>query len=155
MNYEINPNTLALISEKNGTRVLEYDDEYQVNESAYSIMENSCKYFGSSFDGRINGSKSVLGSVYKVPIIVEETQKLIFFPTESLTSPKVSWIAYKNIKNIEKFGKHSLIRFVNGKSVVIECPYFTLKNQIFRCNMLDSIFTKRRASKYDKKTIDL
>lgn len=145
---------MALISEKNGTRVLEYDDEYQVNESVYSIMENSCKYFGSSFDGRINGSKSVLGSVYKVPIIVEETQKLIFFPTESLTSPKVSWIAYKNIKNIEKFGKHSLIRFINGKSIVLECPYFTLKNQIFRCNMLDSIFTKRRTSNYDKKTID-
>lgn len=151
MNYEINPDTLALISEKNGTRVLEYDDEYRVSETAYTIMENSCKYFGSSFDGRINGSKSVLGSVYKVPIIVEETQKLIFFPTQSLTSPNVSWISYKNIKNIEKFGKHSLIRFVNGKSIVIECPYFTLKNQIFRCNMLDSIFTKRRLINNNKK----
>ena len=151
MNYEINPDTLALISEKNGTRVLEYDDEYRINETTYTIMENSCKYFGSSFDGRINGSKNILGSIYKVPIIVEETQKLIFFPTESITSPKVAWIAYKNIKNIEKFGKHSLIRFINGRSIVIECPYFTLKNQIFRCNMLDSIFTKRRTSKYDKK----
>ena len=34
--------------------------------------EFSCKYFGSSFEGRILGSKNILGSVYKAPIIVEE-----------------------------------------------------------------------------------
>lgn len=147
MNYEVNDETLAIISEKNGSRILECDDEYRVRETPYSIMENSCKYFGSSLDGRINGSKDILGSVYKVPIMVEETQKLIFFPTEALSSPRVSWISYKNIKNIEKRGKGSLIRFVNGKSMFIDCPYFTMKNQIFRCNMLDSISSNRRDTK--------
>ena len=144
INYEINEETLAIISDKNGSRILEYDDEYKVKESPYSIMENSCKYFGSSMDGRINGSKDILGSVYKVPIVVEETQKIIFFPTEALSSPKVSWISYKNIKNIEKRGKNCLIRFVNGRSIILNCPYFTMRNQIFRCNMLDSISSNRR-----------
>lgn len=147
MNYEINDNTLAIISEKNGSKIIEYDDEYKVKETPYSIMENSCKYFGSTLDGRINGSKDILGSVYKVPIVVEESQKLIFFPTESLSSPEVSWISYKNIKNVEKHGKNSLVRFINGKTMLIHCPYFTMKNQIFRCNMLDAISNNRRDKK--------
>ena len=152
MNYELNEETLAIIPEKRGARILEMDNEYKVIETPYEIMENSCKYFGSSLDGRINGSKDILGSVYKVPVVVEETQKLIFFPTEALNSPKVAWLSYKNIKNVEKYGKHSLIRFVNGRSIVINCPYFTMKNQIFRCNMLDSISSNRRVT---KKTINL
>ena len=134
LNYEINDETLAIIPEKKGTRILEINNEYKVIDNPYTIMENSCKYFGSSLEGRINGSKDILGSIYKVPIVVEETQSLIFF------------------KNIEKYGKHSLIRFINGRSIIINCPYFTMKNQIFRCNMLDSISSNRRVT---KKTVNL
>ena len=152
MKYEINDETLALIKNGKKTKVLEYADEYNIDETPYEVMEHSCSYFGSSLEGRLNGSKSILGSVYKVPIMVEETQKLIFFPTEAINSPNVAWISYKNIKNVEKYGKKSIIRFVNGYNLIINCPYFTLKNQIFRCNMLDSISSSRKAP---KKTINL
>lgn len=148
MKYEINDETLAIIPMSgNKTRVVEIADEYVVEESSYSIMESSCKYFGSSLDGRIMGSKDVLGNVYKLPVIVEESQKLIFFPTEAISSPNVSWISYKNIKNIEKCGKDTIIKFVNGEEIVIDCPYFSVKNQIFRCNMLDSVFYNRKNAK--------
>jgi len=145
MKYEINDETLAIIPVSGDkTRVIEISDEYVVDDTPYSIMESSCRYFGSSLDGRINGSKDVLGNVYKLPVIVEESQKLIFFPTEALSSPNVSWISYRNIKNIEKCGRDTLIKFSNGEEVVIDCPYFSVKNQIFRCNMLDSIFYNRK-----------
>lgn len=146
--YEINDETLAIISlDENSSKIVEKSEEYVVNESVYSIMEHSCKYFGSSLSGRIDGSKDILGSVYKIPIIVEESQKLIFFPTESLSSEKVSWISYKNIKNIKKYGKKSIIMFENGNDIVVNCPYFSLKNQIFRCNMLDAISSNRKSNK--------
>ena len=106
MKYEINDETLAIMPfDKDKARVLEEADEYIVDEIPYSIMEDSCKYFGSSFEGRILGSKNILGSVYKAPIIVEESQNLIFFPTEALSSETVSWISYKKIKSVEKCGK--------------------------------------------------
>ena len=148
MKYEINDETLAILPfDKDKSRVLEESDEYIVDEIPYSIMEDSCKYFGSSFEGRILGSKNILGSVYKAPIIVEESQNLIFFPTEALSSNTVSWISYKKIKSVEKCGKRSKIIFNNGESIIANCPYFSIKNQIFRCNMLDSISSNRKIVK--------
>ena len=148
MNYEINDETLAILPYDNErARVIEINDEYIVEESPYEIMENSCKYFGSSLSGRVDGSKDILGSVYKIPVIVEESQKLIFFPTEALNSPTVGWISYKNIRNVEKIGRKSLVKFKDGQDVLINCPYFSMKNQIFRCNMLEAISNNRKNSR--------
>lgn len=151
--YEINDETLAVIPySENETKIIEKNDEYIVKETPYEIMENSCKYFGSSLEGRINGSKNILGSVYKIPIMVEESQKLIFFPTGAINSPNVSFISYKNIKNVVKNGTKSIIQFSNDVSVRINCPYFSLKNQIFRCNILESISDSRKRNKKTIKT---
>lgn len=148
MNYEINDETLAVLPFEEGkTRILEKNDEYVIDDTPYSVMEHSCKYFGSSFDGRVSGSKDILGSIYKAPVIVEESQKLIFFPTEALESLNVSWISYKNIKNVEKYDKKTKIIFNNGDYVIVDCPYFSVKNQIFRCNMLEAISSNRKLVK--------
>ena len=131
MKYEVNDETLAVLPFHDGkTRIIETDDEYVVNDTPYEVMEHSCTYFGSSFEGRMLGSKDILGSIYKAPVIVEETQKLIFFPTESITSENVGWLSYKNIKNVEKYNKQSKIIFNNGFSIVVDCPYFSIKNQV-------------------------
>ncbi len=146
--YEINKETLAILPyEKGKTKVIEEKDQYIIDETPYSVMEHSCQYFGSSFDGRVSGSKDILGSIYKAPVIVEESQKLIFFPTKALESLKVSWISYKNIRNVEKYGKKTRIIFNNGDRIIVDCPYFSIKNQIFRCNMLETISNNRKMSK--------
>lgn len=148
MKYEINDDTLALLPYDEGyTRIVEKEDEYIVKDTPYEVMEHSCQYFGSSFDGRLLGAKNILGSVYKSPIMVEETQKLIFFPTEAIQSENAGWISYKNIKNVEKLDKKSRIIFKNGENIIVNCPYFSIKNQIFRCNMLDAISTNRKFGK--------
>ena len=145
MKYEINDETLAVMSfDEHKTRIIEEGEDYVVNDVPYSIMENSCRYFGSSLEGRLLGSKDMLGSIYKAPIIVEETRNMIFFPTEALNSSSVSWISYKKIRNVEKYGRKTKIVFNNGETVVVDCPYFSIKNQIFRCNMLDTISRNRK-----------
>lgn len=147
MNYEINDDTLAVLSfDKNSSMVLENGDEYIVDDIPYNIMENSCKYFGSSLEGRILGSKNILGSIYKVPIIIEESQGIVFFPTAATDSSNVSWISYNNIRNIVKCDKKTKVIFKNDDTILLDCPYFTIKNQIFRCNMLLSITNNRKKS---------
>ena len=85
--YEINKNTCAIVTINDSvTKIVEDKDDYYVNKSSFEVMEDSCNYYGSSCEGRIKGTKNILGSVYKVPIIVEETNDLVFFPTDSLKS---------------------------------------------------------------------
>lgn len=148
MKYEINDETLAVLPfDKGNTRVIEKSDEYVVADTPYEVMEHSCVYFGSSFEGRMLGTKDILGSIYKAPVVVEESQNLIFFPTEAVQSENVSWISYNNISNVEKCGKQSKIIFNNGSFIIVNCPYFSIKNQIFRCNMLESISNNRKNTK--------
>ena len=51
------------------------------------------------------------------------------------------------VENIEKHNRKSKVIFNNGDSIIIDCPYFSIKNQIFRCNMLDAISSNRKNSK--------
>ena len=76
MNYEINEGTLAVISlEDSKSRVWEDKKEYVINTKAFDIMDNSCKYFGSSLLGRLEGTKNLIGVNYKSPVIIEEDLK--------------------------------------------------------------------------------
>ena len=45
-----------------------------------TILNESCIKYGSSLNGRIKGSKYALNSKYKLPIIISEKEKLVFFP---------------------------------------------------------------------------
>ena len=73
--YEINKDTYAILSVSNNvTRVVEKNDEYFIKKGSYEVMEDSCAYYGSSCEGRIKGTKNILGNTYKVPIIIYHFQ---------------------------------------------------------------------------------
>ena len=79
--YEINDETYAIISTNQyKTKVIEKESEYDINENAYKVMDDSCKYYGSSYKGRLKAAKSILNCSYKLPILIEESTFLIFFP---------------------------------------------------------------------------
>ena len=69
-------------------------------------MDESCKYFGSSYEGRKEGAKSILGAEYKVPIVVEDSSNLILFPTTSPYADDCIWISLKRVNNIHKITPH-------------------------------------------------
>ena len=92
--YEINKDTCAVIGvNDNVTKIIEGEDEYYVDKNCYEVMEDSCQYYGSSCEGRMKGSKNIMGSNYKLPIVVEESNDIIFFPTESPSSPNCVWFS--------------------------------------------------------------
>ena len=149
MDYEVNEDTLAVIPFSNKSKILEVENEYVVDVDPYQVLEYSCEYFGSSIDGRLKGTKKMLGSIYKAPIIVEESKNLIFFPTSSPLLYENIWISLKNIINYTKEGKKTRINFKNNKSLLVNVPFFSIDNQILRASRLESILNKR---KNDKKT---
>ena len=63
MEYEINKGTLAIMpNEINQSLVYEDEDRFLVNQSPFEIMEDSCKYFGSTYEGRKDSDKSIFGA---------------------------------------------------------------------------------------------
>ena len=151
MNYEINEGTLAVMPDTNDSRkskILEDRKEYIIDSKPYEVMDYSCKYFGSSYEGRKEGTKAVLDINYKVPIIVENSMNFIFFPTNSPDSSDCIWISLKNIKTIKEDDFNSTrIIFNNDIEITIPISKRTIENQIFRASRLDLIMRNRKSNK--------
>ena len=143
--YEINKDTYAIVSvNEDVSKVLEKDDEYFINKNSYEVMEDSCSYYGSSCEGRVKGTKQILGSNYKVPIIVEETNEIIFFPTEAASSANCIWLSLNNIKSYEKSNGFTKVVFNSGKELIVKMSVSSFETQILRANRLGSIIRKRK-----------
>ena len=143
--YEINNNTCAVIGINDDVaKIIEKDDECFINKNSYSIMEDSCQYYGSSCEGRIKGTKMILGSNYKVPIIIEESNEIIFFPTESPYSDKCMWISLNNIESYEKSNGFTKVKFNEGKEIIVKMTIGAFEMQVLRANRLGSLLKKRK-----------
>ena len=143
--YEINNSTLAIIPiSKNCSKVIEEENNYIINNSTTEIIDHSCKYFGSSYNGRCEGTKNLVGFNYKTPIIVEESKEIIFFPTSSPRFDNCSWISLNNIEKYIRNEKKSSVFFKNGIVLDFEISYSSLENQILRATMLESKLRQRK-----------
>lgn len=147
-NYEININTEAVVGiNKNSTKIVEKDNNYIINDSSYSVMERSCEYFGSSYNGRSRGSKKILGANYKLPIIIEESNDIIFFPISEVSQPECVWISLKWFdKVIEEDGK-TYIYFKNGNKIEVKVSKYSIENQVLRSSKLHLILYDRKNPK--------
>ena len=146
--YEISKNTLAVIpiGEKK-SKVIEKDNIYIIDESPNRIMDESCRYYGSSIGGRQKGTSNLTGITYKAPIIVQEEGSIIFFPTTSPRLKKCCWISLNNIDSyyydFEK--KTCVILFDNNFKLEFDISYCVLNNQVLKSHRLESIVNKRKS----------
>ena len=143
--YEINEDTMAIIPMSYyQTLVKEVEKEIIVDKNAYEIMEDSCEYYGSTYKGRLTAAKKMLNSCYKLPILIEESENIIFFPTKSSLLEDCCWINYNFIKKYEKNGKKIKLVFKNNEEIDVDMSKLSLENQISRSSMLELISRKRK-----------
>ena len=144
--YEINSSTLAIVPiDDKVSKVYEEEDEYIVQKSSNSIIKENCEYYGSSYEGRCIGTKSLTGIKTKYPIIIEESRNIIFFPTTSCVKRNSIWISYQNLLKYTKFNEFStVLYFYNKKKVKIDIKYNLIDNQIVRCLKLETLLSKRK-----------
>lgn len=146
--YEITSKTCALISvSEKETEVIELGKKFIIPIRLKDILKRSCEFYGCTLEGRIKGSQKQLGMKYKLPIIIENTKELIFFPTSSLRIDNCSWISLKNIKTYEENRLGSIIEFIDNNKLLIPISLESLENQIFRATKLMLISRKRSEMK--------
>jgi len=146
--YEINSNTIALLPYINGNnKIIELENEYINNDNIQNIINNSCKFFGSSYNGRLIGTKKILGVSYKAPIVIEESSDLIFFPTSSPRLETCAWISLKGIKDYCKTGHMTQITLINNQKINLDISYSSFDNQILRAARLLMLINERKLRK--------
>jgi len=141
MIYEVNENTNFLegyldYGDTVKTRVYENGKVKVYNASPTDIMRYSCEYFGSTLDGRQKGAMQLLDVKHKVPVIVEESLPLIFFP---LCSPKIdtcSWVCFNNIQSFESSKIGTVVYFSNGVKLSLTMTIGMFENQYLRATKL-------------------
>lgn len=146
MKYEISRGTLAIVpNDKENSVVYEDEERYIIDDKPFKIMEDSCKYFGSTYEGRKESARDILGAEYKVPIVVEDTDNLVVFPTTSPYSDECVWISLKRLKKFEKVDScNTKIIFDNNKEIIVPCSFRTIENQLSRASRLDFIMRMRK-----------
>ena len=148
--YEINSSTLAIIPiDDKVSKVYEEEDEYIIQRSSNSIIKDNCEFYGSSYEGRCIGTKSLTGIKTKYPIIIEESRNIIFFPTSSTRTKQSSWIALNKIKKYSKKNYCSEILFKNEEKIDLDISFYSLENQIIRATMLKSKLYERKLAEKD------
>ncbi len=145
--YEIDVSTLMLIGLSDDiTKVITLDDEFIVNESSKDIVNNSCKYFGSSMAERIKTTNRLINISSKSPIVIEESRNIIFFPLKSTREKCNIWISFNNLLKYVKNDDKTVLYFKLNKEIDIKFSYYIIDNQVTRSLMLDYEINKRRKS---------
>lgn len=119
--YQINPKTLAIIPiNRKQTKIFEDEMVLVVNKNTRKIIQENCEYFGSSFEGRKKGTMDLLGITHKAPILIEESNNLIFFPTSSPRLNDCGWISLNNIEKNIPYDDESIIEFNNQTKLQVD-----------------------------------
>lgn len=143
--YEINSETLALIAVEDKTKVFEYDKTFIVDKEPIKIMEDSCAYFGSSLSGRQKGTEKLIGVSYKAPVIIEESNNIIFFPTSSPRIKSCNWISLNNLEKYYSKNNYIVLEFKNNQKIMLNLSYGIIDNQILRATRLEAVLRKRKS----------
>lgn len=150
-NYTINKKTLAIIpitSEK--SKIYESNNVIIVQKSAQKIIEENCEYYGSSYTGRKKGTVELIGVTHKSPILIEDSNSLIFFPTSSPRLKTCGWISLNNIDTYSSYDSQSIIKFQNNLTLQIPVSNKILNNQVLRATRLESVLNRRKAELINK-----
>lgn len=146
--YEINPFTMIILPEEYGSRtyskVIELEEEYVSPFRPIEIVKKSCSYFGSSYEGRREGTKQLTGITHKIPIIIDPISSIYFMPTSSPNKPTCIWVSHEHVLFHRRVDSQSTeVTFRNKKTLILPVSHHSFENQLLRTSMLRTKFMQR------------
>ncbi|WP_026692682.1 competence protein ComK [Peribacillus kribbensis] len=146
--YEVNPYTLIIMPIEYGSkiysRVVEVDGELVSPFKPIEIIKKSCEYFGSSYEGRKDGTRQLVGITHKLPVTIDPTSNLFFFPTNSPGREDCIWISHENVDAYHRDDKgNTVVTFRNKNKIEVPISYSSFESQMFRTAMLRTKLIQR------------
>lgn len=130
---------LMIKNSKDNSYVLYEDGSYQLFKiPALKLINLISLYNGSSLYGSLDSFKYITNAIQKPSIYINND--LFLIPTMSMKNIDCQFINYEKIVKIKSVLDKTLIIFVGGYKLEINCSYRTMKTQINRCKIfIDSI----------------
>lgn len=146
--YEINSFTVLVMPITYGSKVFskiyEFDEECVSPFRPIDIIRESCEFFGSSFEGRKDGTRKLVGFTHKVPIAISPPNNIYFFPTTSPENPRCIWVAHDHVVSYKKGEQNStIVHFKNNQCMQLPISSSSFQNQVIRTMMLQSKLSQR------------
>lgn len=134
--YRITKRTVAILPcydiMKQSRIILEDGTEISTPLRPYQLLQLSCRQYNSSIEERIFVAKRVAGVKGKVPVVIEPTSGLVFFPTKSPKREDCEWYAWSHVRDIATVDEttHGVIITQDGHRIQTNATAYVLKNQI-------------------------
>jgi competence protein ComK len=137
--YEISQTTIALLHnhhEKYQTKILDLEGEFYSSKPIMKLLEEACLNYCSTYEGRRQAVIHFTNYTQRIPIVINQFEKIIAFPTHSPEQTQFIWIFFHQILEISPINKtQSLITFKNYKQLKLKFPFIhfmsSVRNQLF------------------------
>lgn len=137
MDYIIGKDTYFLMFDGKKTVINELSTEIILDGNLLrDIINKSCLYYGSSLKGRLAGSKNLINSKYKLPIIISENNKIMLFSIVGIQMQEKIWINFNSVSHYEKAKDFVNVTFSNGYQQKFTVSYFVFNNQMLKCSRM-------------------
>ena len=146
--YEITPYTLMVLPINYGSkiysRIIELEDDFITPFKPIDIINKSCEYFGSNYEGRKQGTKQIMGITHKVPVAIDPSNSIFFFPTTSPLRPQCIWLSHDHVMSFTRLDQqHTTVVFRNKQSITINMSSSSFENQLHRTAFLKTKLVQR------------
>ncbi|WP_257351950.1 competence protein ComK [Pseudalkalibacillus decolorationis] len=150
--YLINVDTMVILPhfDRFGnlySMVCEVNRRFYVEEKPSEIINNSCLFNGSSFQGRVEGAIHITKYNRMVPIMICNRQGIYFFPTQSSKSNYCIWFAHDHIEAIAPKDADSCeVILSNKQAILIKSSKAVIETKVNRTAQYRHLVNQRESS---------
>lgn len=119
----------VLLVDFKGNKTKEYKE-------GITFIHRLCKRYGATWKSRKQSVLLCIRGKQKIPLLLSETYKLIFFPVYGTTCKENTWIQYKKVEKIISHEEGCMIQFCNGEKLLVHVGIRSLRLQMKRCKSI-------------------
>ncbi|MDG5473434.1 competence protein ComK [Jeotgalibacillus sp. ET6] len=120
----------TIIYEKNAEPII-------AEKQPQEIIQSSCLYFLSSYEGRKLSTKSLTNIRHKPPIVIDPVTGVYFYSTHSDTNPHNHWVSLKHTHDQQACqGNYTKVLFIDGSERNLPVSYQSFVQQYYKASHL-------------------
>jgi competence protein ComK len=133
--YVINRNTMAIMTithDEYRTKILEPNKIIYCRKTPSMLITEACLDGGSTYIGRKDAMKRMLRTSSKLPIPINPTNGIFFFPNKSPKESECNWFSFFHIKNYIKSNQDkskTAITFIDHSTEDVDTSYSSISRQ--------------------------